>query len=157
MTADPDHVYFDLVTHGDAVETHSVRFGHNLWQPIDDSPRRRFVFVAEAGDSEADSRPGLAESEVSNAGRLGVISRVAVRALREGFVLAGVLTEEACERVLAQANAADDCADQQQVLVSATVGTVAYAAAVAGLALLRAKSDDRRRPIRALAALLEPV
>jgi O-antigen/teichoic acid export membrane protein len=41
-------------------------------------------------------------------------------------------------------------------LVSAVAGGLAYAAAVGALALVRATGDDRRRPGRALAALVEP-
>jgi O-antigen/teichoic acid export membrane protein len=44
----------------------------------------------------------------------------------------------------------------QPWLVSAAAGAVAYVVAVAGLAVLRAPGADRRRPARALAALLEP-
>jgi O-antigen/teichoic acid export membrane protein len=44
----------------------------------------------------------------------------------------------------------------QHVLVSAVAGVVAYAAAVAGLAFLRAGTEDRRRPVRALTALVQP-
>jgi O-antigen/teichoic acid export membrane protein len=40
--------------------------------------------------------------------------------------------------------------------VSAAAGSICYAVAVGGLALLRAPRADRRRPVRALAALLEP-
>jgi len=42
------------------------------------------------------------------------------------------------------------------LLVSVAAGSVAYAAGVAGIALLRARGPDRRRPGRALAALVEP-
>ncbi len=44
----------------------------------------------------------------------------------------------------------------QHVLVTAIAGVLAYAAAVAGLAFLRAAAEDRRRPVRALAALAQP-
>jgi O-antigen/teichoic acid export membrane protein len=44
----------------------------------------------------------------------------------------------------------------QHLLVSAAAGIVAYVAAVAGLALLMTDGDGRRRPSRALAALVEP-
>ena len=45
----------------------------------------------------------------------------------------------------------------QHVLVSALAGVVVYAAAVAGLAFLRADADARRRPVRALTLLAQPV
>ena len=44
----------------------------------------------------------------------------------------------------------------QHVLVSAVAGVLAYAAAVAGLAFVRADAADRRRPVRALALLAQP-
>lgn len=45
----------------------------------------------------------------------------------------------------------------QPLLVSVAVGAVAYAAGLVGIALVRARGDRRRRPARALAALVEPV
>jgi O-antigen/teichoic acid export membrane protein len=44
----------------------------------------------------------------------------------------------------------------QHVVVSAAAGAVAYAVVVGGIALLRTKGNDRRRPARALAQLVEP-
>jgi hypothetical protein len=40
--------------------------------------------------------------------------------------------------------------------VSVVAGSAAYLVAVAALAVLRAPRADRRKPVRALAALLEP-
>ncbi|WP_156887176.1 MULTISPECIES: hypothetical protein [Nocardioides] len=103
--------YFDLRRIGVQDEPLQVRFGRCLWQKGEGGARRHLLVFVAADDDDDETRRGfvgLDEPRSTNAARVALQGREIVEAIIDEVALAGILPQEAIERIRQRGESAWD-------------------------------------------------